>query len=330
MMIKQHKAWKVLAVLCGLAAAAIGISINTSGVFYTVVSADLSILRGAFAFHMTIFSLVTAISALLIPYLINRFDFKSYLLFSIIAASVSTALMGMSSQLWQFYLLGAVRGLTTGLFSIVLITLIINKWFLEKNGLAISIALAFSGVMGAIFSPIFSEIIKMIGWRYAYFGEGLPILVLCLPAYLYRFNLVPQDEGLQPYGHQTQVNNKKVSNKLVPTISLVLLIAFAVIVSFASSMTQHFPGYAQNIGLTATLGASMLSMGMFGNIASKLVLGILSDMIGPLKATIILVTCAVTGAGLLFSKTIIVLMLGAFLWGACYGLGSVSIAVLTN
>ena len=41
---KKH--WSVLIYCCGLAAASIGISINSSGVFYTPVSKSLHILRG--------------------------------------------------------------------------------------------------------------------------------------------------------------------------------------------------------------------------------------------------------------------------------------------
>lgn len=52
---KKH--WSVLIYCCGLAAASIGISINSSGVFYTPVSKSLHILRGTFSMHMTLFSL---------------------------------------------------------------------------------------------------------------------------------------------------------------------------------------------------------------------------------------------------------------------------------
>ena len=41
---KKH--WLVLVCCCGLAAASIGISINSSGVFYTPVSKNLHMLRG--------------------------------------------------------------------------------------------------------------------------------------------------------------------------------------------------------------------------------------------------------------------------------------------
>lgn len=50
---KKH--WSVLIYCCGLAAASIGISINSSGVFYTPVSKSLHILRGTFSMHMTLF-----------------------------------------------------------------------------------------------------------------------------------------------------------------------------------------------------------------------------------------------------------------------------------
>ena len=43
------KPWLVLVVCCGLAASSIGISINSSGVFYTPVSEDLGIMRGTFS-----------------------------------------------------------------------------------------------------------------------------------------------------------------------------------------------------------------------------------------------------------------------------------------
>lgn len=95
-MTKIHKSWLVLIALCGLAAASIGISINTSGVFYSVVSEDLGIFRGAFAFNMTIFSLVNAIAGLFVVRLFDRFPFKLVLTASVILATLSTGLMGNS------------------------------------------------------------------------------------------------------------------------------------------------------------------------------------------------------------------------------------------
>ncbi|MGT2874026.1 MFS transporter [Streptococcus gallolyticus subsp. gallolyticus] len=331
-MSRYHKSWNVLAVLCGLAAAAIGISINTSGVFYSIVSEDLGILRGAFSFHMTIFSLVTAVSTLFVPMLINRFPFKRVLSVAVLIAVLGTGLMAVSQQLWQFYFLGALRGFSTGMFSILTITLIINHWFIEKNGLATSIALGFSGIMGAVFSPVFSQLIVHIGWRGAYVAEATLILLLCLPAILFSFTIRPQDEGLKAYG-SAQKSEEEAARKTSRTIGIHLygVLLFAIMIGFVSSMTQHLPGYAESIGLPVTLGAGLLSMGMLGNIISKLIIGVLSDFLGPLKATLILLVITLIGTILLIQgHSSVLLLLAAFFFGSCYGLGSVSIALVTR
>lgn len=327
-----HKSWKVLVVLCGLVAAAIGISINTSGVFYSTVSEDLGILRGAFSFHMTIFSVVTAVSSLFVPIWVDRYPFKQVLSISVWIAVIGTGLMALSSHLWQFYFLGAVRGFSTGMFSIVTITLIINHWFMEKNGLATSIALGFSGLMGATFSPIFSQLILQIGWRGAYVTKAILILLLCLPALLYSFGIRPQDEGATVYGVPKRRKQLVIAEKSRPVgIHLFTLLAFAVLIGFASSMTQHLPGYVESIGLAASLGAGLLSMGMVGNIISKLAIGVLSDRLGPMKATLIFLVVALVGNLLLIQvQSSLLLLVASFLFGSCYGLGSVSTALVTH
>lgn len=82
----MKKPWSVLICCCGLAAASIGISINSSGVFYTPVSKSLHMLRGTFSMHMTLFSLATAIMSLFVPKLYQKFSFKKILTISVIVA----------------------------------------------------------------------------------------------------------------------------------------------------------------------------------------------------------------------------------------------------
>lgn len=143
---KSTKHFLVLLVCCGLAASSIGISINSSGVFYTPVSESLGILRGSFSMHMTIFSLVTAISAFFIPKLMEKYSYKLILTVSVLVAVIATAAMAFAKTIPMFYLLGAIRGLSTSFFSIVPLTLIINQWFEKNHGLATSIVFGFSGL----------------------------------------------------------------------------------------------------------------------------------------------------------------------------------------
>ena len=131
-----------------------GVSINSSGVFYTPVSESLHMMRGTFSMHMTIFSLVTAITSLFVPRLMEKFSYKMILTVSVFTAVVSTGLMALGNSAIVFYALGAIRGMSTAMFSIVPLTLVINGWFEKKHGLATSIVFGFSGLAGSILSLI--------------------------------------------------------------------------------------------------------------------------------------------------------------------------------
>ena len=108
---RSYKHWLVVAMMCCLAAGAIGICTNATGVFYTPVSESLGVLRGSFAMHATLQSLAMAVVTLYIPKIMDRLNYRRVLLAGVILSIVTTALMGISSSLWMFYLLGILRGI---------------------------------------------------------------------------------------------------------------------------------------------------------------------------------------------------------------------------
>ena len=323
---KKH--WSVLIYCCGLAAASIGISINSSGVFYTPVSKSLHILRGTFSMHMTLFSLATAIISLFVPKIYQKFSFKKILTFSVIIAVVSTAAMALGKNAITFYILGAIRGMSTSLFSIVPITMIINGWFEKKHGLATSIAFGFSGLGGTLCSPVLSSVISSFNWQMGY------LLLLCLPAVLYPFSMNAKDEGLLPYGYQEKhetTQNQATSSFHFMSISFIAFFIFGMLISCITSVTQHLPGYGESLGFPLTSCAILLSAGMMGNIVSKLIIGSLSDHFGEMKATLMMISVNILGIDLLIiGRSMTLLIVGAFLFGSCYSLGAVAVPLLTK
>ena len=325
---KKH--WSVLIYCCGLAAASIGISINSSGVFYTPVSKSLHILRGTFSMHMTLFSLATAIISLFVP----KIYFKKILTFSVIIAVVSTAAMALGKNAITFYILGAIRGMSTSLFSIVPITMIINGWFEKKHGLAISIAFGFSGLGGTLCSPVLSSVISSFNWQMGYLLKAVILLLLCLPAVLYPFSMNAKDEGLLPYGYQEKhetTQNQATSSFHFMSISFIAFFIFGMLISCITSVTQHLPGYGESLGFPLTSCAILLSAGMMGNIVSKLIIGSLSDHFGEMKATLMMISVNILGIDLLIiGRSMTLLIVGAFLFGSCYSLGAVAVPLLTK
>ena len=285
--------------------------------------------------HMTIFSIVTALTALIIPKLMRMFKYKLILVTSVIIAVISTGMMAYSNDIYVFYLLGAIRGFSTGLFSIVPLTIIINGWFHKHHGLATSIVFGFSGLAGAICSPIFSSCIEKFGWNTGYIIEAGIILFLCLPAIIYPFEISATKEGLSPLGYEDDVKVEKKLNKnndrVYTTIALICFCIFALINTTVTGITQHLPSFAETMGYGILLGSSLLSSGMVGNVVSKLIIGTMSDKVGPVKSSITMIIMNTIGIILIIvSKEPRMLIIGSFLFGFVYSVGAVGIPLLTK
>ena len=70
---------------------------------------------------------------------------------------------------------------------------------------------------------------------------------------------------------------------------------------------------------------------MVGNVISKLVIGVMSDKIGPVKASSIMIIVNTFGIVLLIrSSSSIILLIGAFLFGSIYSVGAVGLPLLTK
>ncbi len=338
---KSNKHWGVLSVCCGLSVAAMGLGVNAVGVFLTPVSDSLGVMRGTFAAHTTIALLVGSMMSLFIPSIIRKFPYKATLFISVIVASVSTILMGFSSSILMFYILGALRGISTALFSVVPLTMIINQWFEKKHGFATSVVLGISGLGGALFSPIFATLIENVGWEMTYIIKGLLFLVICLPAVFYPFSMEPQKDGLLPYGHiasekQTQKTiaekpQKKKYDFDFFQISFLCFAVFATLIPLKTTIAHHLPGFAETVGQGATTGAMLTSAAMIGNVCFKLIIGVISDSFGTMKASVMMIGINAIGVILLLvASTPMLLGVGAFLFGALFSVGSAGVALLTK
>lgn len=334
---RSYKHWVVVAMMCCLAAGSIGICTNATGVFYTPVSESLGVLRGSFAMHATLQSLAMAVVTLYIPKIMDHMNYRKVLLAGVILSVVTTALMGISSCLWMFYVLGIVRGIGTGVFAIVPLTMIISNWFDQKHGLATSIALSFSGLAGAVFSPLFSSLITSFGWQNAYFIQAVALFAVTFPALVVKWTVQPEESNLLPYGYEESSHQQIRINRSgfnFITVSFVCMCIFCILHTSITGISQHLSGFATSIGLTAGFGATLMSLTMIGNISTKLLIGIISDRFGPIRASVIMIVTNMISlvlmmAGMPGANTWI-LMTGSFVFGSIYAVGAVGLPLLTR
>ena len=325
----------LVVLLCGMAASSIGICVNCTGVFYAPVSESLGVLRGSFALHATLSLIATAVTSLFVPRLMRRVSYKLLLIAGVAAATLATAGMAFSNTLWMFYLLGIIRGIGAGLFSNVPMTIILTNWFHQKHGTVTSITLSFSGLAGAVCSPLLTYLIQEIGWRNAYLGMALLLFLFALPSVLYPFTARPEDMGVSPYGESKKMETAKSAAPIPFSYRTVCFLCFcgmSLLHTTIAGIAQHFTGFSASLGMSAEVGALMMSLSMAGNIGTKLFIGFLSDRFGPVKASVFMIGVNAFALSMLWygsvNGSVALLYFASFCYGSVYSVGAVGFSLL--
>ncbi len=324
----------IIAGLCGLIASGVGLITNIAGLFFTPIAAELGLLRGSVSMNVTIGNLCFAAGGLMSPNVIKEKNMKACLIAMTALIVGSTALLAAANNVYLMYVLNGIRGFASGIIGFVFVTIVINHWFFENNGLVTSIAMGFSGLAGAVFSPVMSSIIASSGWRTAYLVSAVLMAVLNLPAILFLPSIDPYAKGHTPYGEKkaspSAVNSPAEAPVIRPALVAILSV-YAVCAAASTSLTQHFPGVAANRGLDAAVGASMLSVCMLSNTGGKILLGALIDRFGArisLSAYAALIASAVLL--MLYVPSGTVLYVAAGLFGLAYAMATVGTVTLSK
>lgn len=323
----------VLIAGCGLIGTCLGLGINVAGLFFTSIADDLQCGMGSASATLTIYNLMHAFTGMIAPTVLERFGLKKTVYFGTALQVLSTFLLSMAQSIGVLWLLNVLRGFAAGLIGTVSVTILINHWFHKDNALMTSIAIGFSGLAGALLSPLFSALIQNNGYRFAYQIMAGIALMFHLPALLFPISLRPEEKGLKAYGETEQrtENPSEEKDVQVPVKLLFpMVILYGICASATSALPPHFAGLAETYGLAA-LGAMMVSANMVMNTAGKVILGKWVDLSG-VKQPVVVFSFLVALASLcLFALRNPAILVGsAGLYGLCFALSTVSIAVLTR
>ena len=333
---KNKKHWLVVSILCGFTAC-FSIPINLTGVFLSPVATELGFQRGDFSFHATLTLFISAIVSLYVPRLMEKISLKYILILAALLSSIPNIMMGFADKLWEFNLLGSVRGVGVGLISMVPVAIIINHWFHKHHGMITSIVLSFSGLSGALMTPVFANLIEQFGWRNSYFISGVVIIILLLPGILIPFTVNPASEGLEPLGAEEVLSEDlrtkglHLAEKLFDKKVFFALMLMAVLHTAIIGLGQHFPGFADANGHGAGVGALMLSVAMVGSIFFKMMVGAISDRLNAVTANLLMITISLVSVVVFISKSgPTLLLVAAFFFGAAYSIPAVGLPLLTK
>lgn len=314
----------VLVVCCCIVAASIGMLTNSAGVFFTPIAEDLGVGKGAVSMSLTLANIAYAFGGLMTVKVIHENNFKKMVFLFGTVYAISTALLSIAQSVFLLYVFSLIRGASTGIAGMVLVTILINNHYKEGVGFATSIALGFSGIAGALLSLVFSWMIGIAGWRLTYVVEGILAFLLYLPCIVGPVSLNNRIKEDAVESKDTTASTTGV----VPLPIFVLVCAYAFLIASVTALPQHFPSLAS----TAAVGSLMVSVTMVMNTAGKIILGAISDKIGAEKA--------LEGYGVLVVIGLVILVVckshpifsivGAVLVGLVYAMAAVGPVLLSQ
>lgn len=315
-------------------ASAVGLTVNTDGVFYIEMSKAIGISRGSVASITSISGMAGALIAPVTLRLYKKASLKSVILSGIALSANSCIGMMLSRNAIILYFWAVLRGFSITCYNSILLTVLLSSWFEDRLGLVTGIVFSASGMAGAVFNPIFSRIITTAGVNAALLFRMFVIVLFTLPGTLFLLHAEPGEVGLTPY-RSTRTAAKAApaeqnSSFSVPvrlcSLCFVLVIIFYIFLQAASRVGDNLAGYADTLGMTPAQGAALASALMVGNMISKLILGSLCDRIGIIKASAVglLITTVSVILLVVFGGNYYILLIASFFAGFSTALGTVS------
>ncbi len=179
----RNRWWVVFATVCGLLVGAGPINVFTFGVFLKPITEELGLSRGAFSSALTLHAAIAAIVLPLIGWLVDRWGARRIMipgLFLYALATASYALIQASPLLFTF-LIFALTGFVGGVQSPIPYAAVIAQWFDRGRGLALGIGTAGVGLGVALVPQLAALLINLAGWRLAYVGLAVAVLLVAFP-----------------------------------------------------------------------------------------------------------------------------------------------------
>jgi MFS family permease len=179
-MIRVRNPWWIVVACClGLVCSGGPINIWTFSVFLRPVSDSLHLGRSVLAGALAVSGFISALCYPIVGMLLDRFGARRVLLVGILCFAIVTSLQSLlSASTLLIYSIFLVRGVGSAGPSPPGYAFVVSRWFDERRGLALGVALSGVGLGTAIVPSIAAYLISALSWQEAYIGIGVVILIL--------------------------------------------------------------------------------------------------------------------------------------------------------
>lgn len=338
---KRHLAWRMLLAGCLLVGGGQGILVNCQGLFITAVCTANNFSTAAFSGFVSVSSIAMMVAMVFAGNLVKKFPFRPLLIVCSVAACALFVSYALYSKLWCWYVVGILYSIFMAIPFYMAGPMLITNWFVKKQGIAMGIMMAMTGIFGAIFNILGGVIIEAAGYKMAYIVLGAIALVLELIGSLLAV-AHPAMKNMTAYGAEEADAVTKTDSKVEetgvpaavalksPAFYLTYIALFFMI--FLACFAQMLPTFGTSLGYSITMAASLPSFYMIGTLVGSFVFGALNDKIGAKGTTVLalILLAASAVAAVLVGKIYVALGVCIVIMGFAGSAGGTQPAVLPS
>jgi len=320
-------------------------SVAAANLFQNSVVESFGIENSQFALSNSIVLGAGIFISPLVTQMLSGKHFKNFFTIAIITYALAYVGYGLAPNIITFYILSLLVGFGYISTTIIPTGILINNWFVEKRGLAMSLALSGLGIGGMVASQIIPRLITAIGWRSTYISYGILMLVVGLAVIWFLLAQKPEDKRLTALGGtersvHTNVGEGETEQTQHSTINFkstmkkpffILMVIGAVFVGLSNNGgLGQFPPYLQEMhGITQ--GATIVTIYSGVGIIGKIVLGSINDKAGIIKSTmyasLLLITTYIL---MVFAGNYMIAIIASIFFGMGNAIGTVSPPLITS
>jgi MFS family permease len=306
-----------------LATVNVGFVVTSFGIFFKPVSADFGWTRAETSAAFSLSIIMSGLAGILAGKLGDRFSLRLMIVFSGILQGASYILLSQMTSLWQLFVYyGLLAGV--GLANIVPASTLVTRRFRRQRGRMTGLALA-----GAAFSSVFAPylatwLIDRYNWHISYIVIGALCLVITAISAVFMFRAGQEESPTADKLSHSESQTSQKSQSFPAVFSswpfwCLALIYFCF--HFSLGVVQvHIVPHATDLGISAVLAASVLTIANGANVVGSFSLGSINDKIGSFKSLIVGLVILVIGAILLLlSNTFWLFCLFAIIFGFGWG-----------
>jgi MFS family permease len=331
---RRRSAWLVVAVSSvGLFFHFGSLLVNAFGVFLTTLCDQNQWSRGQVSRAFSLATLTAMLAMPLTGWLADRFGSRRPIL---VCTTLFGALYGslwfLTPHLWHLYAVFLLLGLVGPGTSAVPHASLISRWFTERRGLALGVAMCGTAIGGVIWPSATQSLMDRFGWRNAYAISGGAVLLIAVPLLL----LLLKEPSAPGRSNRQAITNEHAAGltrreALGGSLLWLLLFSFFVISMSIHACMIHLVSMLKDRGMTPSNAAFAASLFGAAGMIGRLGMGYLLDLLPAERVPTIAFSLVAAGIFLLFGgATGPSAYFAAMLIGFGYGAESATIPYLVG